>query len=67
MDGFNLGKNRAVGTPFLKSEAVFNFKTARGAPAEAANGLETIIQSAIGAKVILTKTLWQEVGLANGI
>lgn len=33
----------------------------------AANGLENVVYLAKDAKFLLTKNLWQEVGLVNGI
>ena len=44
-----------------------NCVTARRAHADAASGLEAILFLVKGAKVMLTKNLWQEVGLAYGI
>ena len=62
------GKNvRALGTPVVKCAATHNCATVRCAPADAASGLETVLFLAKGAKVMLTKNLWQEVGLINGI
>ena len=57
----------ALDTPVVKCPATHNCATTRRAPADAASGLETVLFLAKGAKVVLTKNLWQEVGLVNGI
>ena len=58
---------RALGTPVVKCTATRNYATGRRTPADAASGMETVMFLAKGAKVMLTKNLWQKVGLVNGI
>ena len=58
---------RALGTPVVNCAATRSCATARRAPADAASGLETELFLAKVVKVMLTKNLWQEVGLVNGI
>ena len=67
VNDYNGKKIRALGTPVIKCATTHNCATARRAPADAASGLETVLFLAKETKVILTKNLWQEVGLVNRI
>ena len=67
VNDYNGEKVRALGTPVVKCTATLNCATARRAPADTASGLKTVLFLGKGAKVMLTKNLWQEAGLVNGI
>ncbi|CAN0431352.1 unnamed protein product, partial [Scytosiphon promiscuus] len=64
---YNGKKVRGIGNPVLKSAANYNCATAERAPSDAAGGLEKLRVLVNGSKVMLTKNLWQEVGLVIGI
>ncbi|CAN0082636.1 unnamed protein product, partial [Laminaria digitata] len=65
--GHNGGKIKPLGKPVLKIDGKHSSKTARRATADAAQGLQREVFLAQEAKVMLTRNLWSEVGLVNGI
>ena len=64
---YNGTKLRELGTSELKVEAIHSLASARKASAELAQGLHRDVFLARGANVMLTRNLWSEVGLVNGI
>ena len=64
---YNGTKLRELGTSVLKVEASHSSASARKASAELAQGLHRDVFLVQGAKVMLTRNLWSEVGLVNGI
>jgi ATP-dependent exoDNAse (exonuclease V) alpha subunit len=64
---YNGTKLRELGTSVLKVEANHSSASARKASAELAQGLHRDVFLARGARVMLTRNLWSEVGLVNGI
>ena len=64
---YNETKLRDLGTSMLKVEASHSSASARRASAELAQGLHRDVFLARGARVMLTRNLWSEVGLVNGI
>ena len=65
--GYNGTKLRELRTSVLKMEASHSSASARKASAELAQGLHRDVFLARGARVMLTRNLWSEVGLVNGI
>ena len=53
---------RALGTPVVNCAVTRKCATASRAPADAASGLETVLFLAKGAKVVLARNLWQDLG-----
>ena len=64
---YNGTKLRGIGASVLKVEASHSSAPARKASAELAQGLHRDVFLARGARVVLTRNLWYEVGLVNGI
>ena len=64
---YNGTKLRELRTSVLKMEASHSSASARKASAELAQGLHRDVFLARGARVMLTRNLWSEVGLVNGI
>ena len=64
---FNGKKLRELEKPVARVSAVHTGANARRASADTAEGLERDLYLAKGAKVMLTKNLYQQVGLVNGI
>ena len=64
---YNGIKLRELGTSVLEVEASHSSPSARKASAELAQGLHRDVFLARGARVMLTRNLWSEVGLVNGI
>ena len=64
---YNGTKLRKLGTSVLKVEASHSSASARKASAELAQWLHRDVFLARGARVMLTRNLWSEVGLINGI
>ena len=64
---FNGKKLRELEKPIARASAVHTGANARRASADTAEGLERDLYLAKGAKVMLTKNLYQQVGLVNGI
>ena len=64
---YNGTKLRELGTSVLKVEAKHSSSAARRATADLAQGLQRDVFLTRGAKVMLTRNLWSEVGLANGV
>ena len=64
---FNGKKPRELDKPVARVSAVHTGANARRASADTAEGLERDLYLAKGAKVMLTKNLYQQVGLVNGI
>lgn len=52
--------------PIARIDAIHSDKTARHVSSETADGLEPTILVAIGARVRITRNLWQTAGLVNG-
>ena len=59
VSNYNGTKVRALRTPVVECAAKHNCATAKRAPADAASSSETVLFLAKGAKVMLTKNLWQ--------
>ena len=64
---YNGTKLRELGTSVLKVEASHSSASTRQASAALAQGLQRHVFLARGARVMLTRNLWSEVGLVNGI
>ena len=64
---FNGKKLRDLEKPVARVSAVHTGANARRASADTAEGLERDLYLAKGAKVMLTKNLYQQVGLVNGV
>ena len=64
---FNGEKLTELEKPVARVSAVHTGANARRASADTAEGLERDLYLAKGAKVMLTKNLYQQVGLVNGI
>ena len=62
---YNGTKLRELGTSVLKVEAIHSSASARKASAELAQGLHRDVFLSRGARVMLTRSLWSEVGLVN--
>ena len=67
VNGYNGVKLRDIGTTVARCSADHNKASETKANADTASGLERDLYLAVGAKVMLTKHLHQEVGLVNGI
>ena len=67
MEWYNATKLREFGTSELQVEASYSSAFARKASAELAQGLHRDVFLARGARVMLTRNLWSEVGLVNDI
>ena len=67
MKRYNGTKLRELGTSVLKVEARHSSASARKASVELTQGLHCDVFLAQGVRVMLTRNLWLEVGMVNGI
>ena len=63
---YNLDKLQSLGSPIARVNGIHSTCAAASANADDAGGLHAVIFIAVGAPVMLTANLWQEVGLCNG-
>ena len=63
---YNVAQLHASGQPIATIKAVHTGDNAAKAPADDAGGLEAVICLATSARVMLTSSLWVDVGLVNG-
>ena len=62
----NHAKLHSLNAPVARINAIHSCSAAAGVKPDDAGGLEPVIFLATGAKVMLTRNLWPEVGLCNG-
>lgn len=63
---FNIQKLHQLSSPKACINAIHSCSSAASAKADDASGLEPTIHLATGAKVMLTRNIWQQAGLCNG-
>ena len=63
---YNMTKLQTLATPIARIDAIHNNPSAASAKSDDAGGLYPVVFLAVGAQVMLTANLWQEVGLCNG-
>ena len=63
---YNMCKLESLDEPIARINAIHSNAAAASTKADDAGGLHPVLLLAIGARVMLTANLWQEVGLCNG-
>ena len=59
-------KSESIGQPIAQINAIHNNPAAASMNPDDAGGLHPVLFLAVGARIMLTANLWQEVGLCNG-